>query len=814
MQRAIVYQSVATMMAVCLMAAPRAAAEDDVLAAVESSSALKTMPLESSKARPYMGGFTLEGGEYVCRVSEEKERKCGVVWSVALNQKEPAPVRIRVEGRIDSGDASGDALIYVDVSYMDGGHLWGQKAFFPPTPCGWCARSVMLMPAKPIRGISVYLMARSDLTLRARFRSPAVEVFGGDGGPMLFDGIPMTAKSALAKPCFLLRDARAGGGFCRVDGDTKGVRVEVKRSGRDGAEFFEVSAEDLQGGDRALTLVWAKPIGGSKRILFNTPRSQLDVTDSRLDLRDVSTVPCGAGAYSRWPFIAASVDGRGVAIGFDPRCPAFSRLSLQAGMRLMYAAFDFALVPEKSSARIGFVVFPFAAADGFRGALEAYQKLFPEHNEVKQTKQGNWMAFKPISKVEGWEDFGFAIKEGDSESKWDDEHGITTYRYTEPTTWWMSIKGRDGRKQATMGECVAEANRLAAIPKGQRGYSAYARAWKRCAIKDEGGNPCGRILDTPWCNGIVWNMNCAPGQGPDGEFAAKLGDAGFSARYKSEFPEGLDGEYVDSSEMYVTAQLDFNRRNFAGMDTPLVFSSSDFRPCVFKGMMGYEYVRGAWRRARAIGRRTMANGTPLSWWWLAPHLDVMGTETNWGRKGGWTPWSDSTFMYSRCLAGAKPFCFLMNTDFSAFTPDKVDKYMQRALAYGMYPSFFSPVASGKSHYFSTPAYYNRDRHLFKKYMPVCIRVGEAGWRPVNRLLASDSPNVITEQFGDRYATVYNLSAEKAAATLTSLSGRALAKELLSGGEWRFDGGKHALELPGETVFVLDFAPSRSADGRK
>ena len=112
-------------------------------------------------------------------------------------------------------------------------------------------------------------------------------------------------------------------------------------------------------------------------------------------------------------------------------------------------------------------------------------------------------------------------------------------------------------------------------------------------------------------------MNCAPGQGPDCEFAAKIGDGSFAARYRGGFPEGLDGEYVDSAELYVTAPLDFNRRNFAGMDTPLVFSSGDFRPCVFKGMMGYEYVRGAWSRARAIGRRTMANGTPLAWWWLA-----------------------------------------------------------------------------------------------------------------------------------------------------------------------------------------------------
>ena len=361
----------------------------------------------------------------------------------------------------------------------------------------------------------------------------------------------------------------------------------------------------------------------------------------------------------------------------------------------------------------------------------------------------------------------------------------------------MAIKGKEGRAQATMDECVAEAERLAA--KGLR----YARAWKTCAIKDEGGRFCGRILDTPWCNGIVWNMNGAPGQGPDGEFAAKLGDDHFAKNYRGAFPEGLDGEYVDSSEMYVTAPLDFNRANFAGMDTPLTWSTYDLRPGVFKGLMGYEYVRGAWRKVRPLGRRMMANSTPGHWWWLAPYLDVMGTETNWGRNGKWNPMPDAALMYARSLCGAKPFCFLMNTVFDTFTYEMAEKYMQRALAYGMYPSFFSANASS-NHYFDNPAYYNRDRPLFKKYMPLCIRVGEAGWRPVNRLLASDSPDVITEQFGDRYATVYNLSAKPVRVTLTSLAGAASAEELVSGGTWQFKNGHRAVEIPGETVFVLSF----------
>ncbi|MBE6397429.1 MAG: hypothetical protein E7046_10535 [Lentisphaerae bacterium] len=794
------------LIAVCAAAVAHPVCAEDVFASLDTAASVETLELDRFKPRPYAGGFALEDREYVCRPRSGEETKCGVMWSVPLDQKVPEPVRISADGKVEKSGGTGEVLIHVDVSYADGDHLWGRKAFFPATPCEWTGRTVTLIPPKPVKRLFVHLMARNDSALCVRFRSPKVELLGTDGSSANFDGIPVKTVSAPDSPCFLLRDAKVGGGFCRVAGASKGVRLDVKRTMRDGAEFFDVAAESVQGGDRALTLVWAKPLGGAKRLYFDAPRSRIDVTDSVLDLRDVSAAPCGAGSFSRWPFIAASVDGRGVAIAFDPRRPAFSRLSLHGGMRLMYAAFDFALVPEKNSARFGFVVFQFPAADGFRGALAAYQRLFPEYNQVKQTRQGNWMAFKPISGVADWEDFGFAIKEGDGETDWDDKHGITTYRYTEPTTWWMPVKGQDGRSRATMQECIAEALRIAEIPHGQRGYNPLARAWKRCRILDKDGNPCGRILDTPWCNGIVWNMNCAPGQGPDCEFAAKIGDGSFAARYRGGFPEGLDGEYVDSAELYVTAPLDFNRKNFVGMDTPLVFSSGDFRPCVFKGMMGYEYVRGAWSRARAIGRRTMANGTPLAWWWLAPHLDVMGTEIDWGRNGGWTPWTDAALMYSRCLAGAKPFCFLMNTDFEAFTPDKVEKYMQRALAYGMYPGFFSPISSSKNHYFANPDCYNRDRGIFKKYLPLCIRVGEAGWRPVNRLLASDSPDIVTEQFGERYVTVYNLSAGKKSATLTSLSGRTCAKELIGGVEWMFDGGRRLVEIPGETVRVLDFAP--------
>ena len=774
----------------------------DALAALDGAAAAKVTRFAAGKAVQYRGGFTRDGDEVVCAVTTNASGICGAGWFVTLNQRTPASVRISIEGKVEAGDGSGVVELYVDVSYMDGDHLWGQTAAFPTTPCDWRKRSVMLTPPKPIRSLGIYGIARYGARLRARFRAPVLEEFDAKSGPVIFDGLPVRVAEPVGTPGFLLRDARAGSGFARVSGETKGVKVESSCEEKGGARFVDATLADTQGGDRALTLVYAMPLGDGKLTWFDSPRTEKDVTAERGDFRETLASPCGVGCHSRWPFLAAAVGGKGVAIGFDPRRPAFSRVSLHAGLRLIYAAFDVALVSEKKFARMGLVLFPFEAKDGFRGALEAYQRLFPEFNEVKQTKQGNWMAFKKISKVQGWEDFGFAIKEGNDETAWDDAHGITTYRYTEPSTWWMPIKGKDGRAQATMDECVVEAERL--VAKGHR----HAQAWKACAMKNEYGRPYGRILDTPWCNGIVWNLNGAPGQGANGEFATKLGDGYFTKSYRGAFPEGVDGEYVDSSEMYVTAPMDFNRANFAGMDTPLVWSAYDLRPGVFKGMIGYEYVRGAWHKVRPLGRRMMANSTPCRWWWLAPYLDVLGTETNWGRGGKWTPMSDAALMYARAICGAKPFCFLMNTDFNTFTHEMVERYMKRTLAYGMYPSFFSANASS-NHYFENPALYNRDRPLFKKYLPLCIRVGEAGWRPVNRLLASDGPDVITEQFGDRYATVYNLSERPVRVTLTSLTGAVAADELVSGGTWRFENGSRTLDIPGEAVFVLGFSSSHT-----
>jgi hypothetical protein len=205
---------------------------------------------------------------------------------------------------------------------------------------------------------------------------------------------------------------------------------------------------------------------------------------------------------------------------------------------------------------------------------------------------------------------------------------------------------------------------------------------------------------------------------------------------------------------------------------------------------------------------TMANSTPSRLWWLAPLLDVMGTETNWKHGDAYRPMSDANLLYRRVLCGPKPFCFLMNTRFENFSHAEVELYMKRCLAYGMFPGFFSHNAS-QGHYFTRPELYNRDRPLFLKYIPLCKAVAEAGWQPVP-LATTGDPLVYVERFGVAFLTVYNDSAaDKTVALTTTLDVPATCRERVSGKTiaWKRRKNGHVAELtlsPG-AVAVLDLA---------
>lgn len=771
-------------------------------ASLVSGAAETVRVLGLDAARPYERGFTRDGDEIVVDNGDDAARRAGAVWSLALNQTEARPFTVRTEAQCERGPGGTRTRafsLYVDLVYMDGDHLWGQTADFAPDPQrGWRAGTVTVIPAKPVRSASVYCLYRG-LPGRVRFRAPAVRI-REQADLALFDAQPVALGDLPRHEAgFLVRDVqRADDGYAPipVGGEAKGVRLSVVETPAADGATYRVTVEDRTGRDRALTLVYAWPLPAGDLVFEEDPRTAVPLADNAPQRSDAQAMGCGAGGLNRWPFGAVSVGGRGFALGIDTAHPAYFRTAVHPRTRLLFIAFDLGLAPEKRTAAFAFRRFTFTG--GFRGALAAYAAREPDAFRTRVPEQGIWMPFRAIKSVENWQDFGFKFKEGNDETAWDDAHGIFTFRYTEPTTWWLSMDKAHGTNRFTMADCLAKVESLAA--KGD----PRARAWRGSVMRDEDGARVGRVMDTPWCRGAIWLLSPLPDIAGVCEYKVKNTEADFAKFYAKPFPVGQDGEYIDSAEGYLTPTLDFNRAVFAASDTPLVFSSDeDYRPALFKGLSMYEYVRRTAARVWPRGRFVMANGVPGRWPWLPAYVDVGGTETKWiDEEGRWRPESHRSLLYKRALSMGKPYCYLQNVDFEKFAYADMENFMRHCVAYGLFPGCFSHNAS-EGHYFTRPEVYNRDRPLFKKYVPLCKMLSEAGWRPVNTLVASTDSRVFVEQFGARYVTVFNSARATVKVRLTAKVG-ARASEHVEGGEVSFADGVATLELAPDAVRVLDF----------
>jgi len=128
--------------------------------------------------------------------------------------------------------------------------------------------------------------------------------------------------------------------------------------------------------------------------------------------------------------------------------------------------------------------------------------------------------------------------------------------------------------------------------------------------------------------------------------------------------------------------------------------------------------------------------------------------------------------------------------------------MKRCLAYGMFPGFFSHNAS-QGHYFTRPELYDRDRDLFKKYVPLCKLVAEAGWEPITHAHSHDS-RVYVERFGDKFFAILNDSTERRTVTITLEQKTAgNVRELVNGHTIKLQAGQINLTLDGEDVAVIE-----------
>jgi len=382
------------------------------------------------------------------------------------------------------------------VTGQDGGHLWGQAAGFDVGMHDWQRRQVLVLPEKPVKRLSFYLLFRGHAG-KVLFRDPTLQIVKTPAGACMFDGVPITPE-APAREGFQVRDVAVGSDFVFLDRGALGLKLDWKTSARDGVTRVQATLSDTTGKDRAVTLLYAVPVEGDGLQWFHDPRRSTTV-EPRREYINAGRFRVGAnGRLSRYPLAAVGDATDGMCLGIDMSHPAFYRLGYNAGTSELFLAYDIGLTPEKPSAQVRFCRFSFDPRWGFRGALARFYALFPDHFRCRTREQGLWMPFARISEVAGWEDFGFRFKEGNNETRWDDEHGIVTFRYTEPMTWWMRMPPQMPR---TIEAAVDQAKRLAAEG------DARAKALLGSGFHDASGRLVARFRDTPWCDGAAWTAN-------------------------------------------------------------------------------------------------------------------------------------------------------------------------------------------------------------------------------------------------------------------------------------------------------------------
>ncbi|HOX01265.1 MAG TPA: hypothetical protein P5555_12030 [Candidatus Paceibacterota bacterium] len=740
----------------------------------------------------------------------------GASQTAALNRARPAPLRVRGWSKAENVSGASDSgySLYVDLVYDDGTPLWGQTGNFHAGTHEWEMREFVILPDRPVRSLTLHCLFRGRAG-RVWFDDVTVEELDVLDGGLRFQGAVIGRPQASPRPLsgpiqrhaiedglrlaldargaasvriggrelavsrsggFMARDVAAGSdfiGFDQGECGQLGLHLETDVMARSNHLAIAGCIADLRGTDRAVTLVWVLPVDAAGWHWGDDIRRSR-VIDGAGEFLNQVAVRCGAtGTMSLYPLAALWDDRSGLALGMDMACPAVARLGYHAGTGHLFIAYDFGLAPDTErfprSAEFRFVLFRFDPAWGFRSAFQRFMEIFPDHFQVRAREQGIWMPFTDVSTVREWEDFGFKFHEGNNSVPWDDAHGVLSFRYTEPMTWWMRMGPEAPR---TFPEAVRIRAGLEAGPDSQA--RRMARAARVAAMHDETGQPALLFRDEPWCNGAVWSLN--PNPHLPGEINAATVHWSSEIRERLYGPAArgrLDGEYLDSLEGYVTADLNYRRDHFRATTVPLAFATGSNRLALFKGLAVFEFTRWIAEDVHRQGGLMFANSVPHRFAFLCPWLDVMGTETDWMRGGRYQPPPDATLALWRTMSGAKPYLLLMNTDYDRFQGEWVERYLQRALFYGLFPSMFSHNAS-ENPYWKNPRWYDRDRPLFRKYIPLVKRVAEAGWEPVTAARC-DNPRLWIERFGPAaggaaYLTLFNDTSEIQTGTILLESG--------------------------------------------
>ncbi|WOO41658.1 hypothetical protein [Rubellicoccus peritrichatus] len=522
---------------------------------------------------------------------------------------------------------------------------------------------------------------------------------------------------------------------------------------------------------------------------------------------------------SYYPFAVVENENEAFVIETDPGEPRVFYLA--ATPDSLKAVYEMSLTPDtkqfpgQATFRCSLYSVALQGKPGFRAVLEAFYQRYPDYNERRVPRSGLWMPFSDISQLPEPEDFGFVFFEKGgprgADVDYAEENDILTLMYTEPWLYWLPFNDSEER---TPEQALAKMLLAAGLTDSwARDLAASGLAG---ASQDEQGDIMMKFMDLPWNRGARMEVNT------DLDLEAvlpfKMNRAMAEWKQMSEFLSDprVDGIYLDSMDAAVMP--DFNKRALAATDYPTTYSMDVLRPVIAPNVPQYEFTAALGAYLRSEDKYLMGNFPVTDSPFVNRWIDIPGQETDWFSGGQYHPPSRAKLNYRRAMSGQKPFGFLQSTNFSEFSGEPLRRYFETCLLYGFQPSFFSHNAADDP-YWLDHELLERDRHLFRTFVPLIQRTSDAGWQAVQDVDLSDNELIQVEQFGDSsdgiwYLVLQNLSEnrQQIAITMPSGLGQMLMVQPLSGQvDWVEGGEPVSLILEDHQTVLVDYVSPESID---
>ena len=197
----------------------------------------------------------------------------------------------------------------------------------------------------------------------------------------------------------------------------------------------------------------------------------------------------------------------------------------------------------------------------------------------------------------------------------------------------------------------------------------------------------------------------------------------------------------------------YRREHWDYADHPLVFNYATKQPVLLGVLSQYDCLASLHENMTAMNRRVDANIFTSAYAFYGHLIDVFGSEV-WQTQMG-----DADASLRRTMSYQKTNRNMLVWDAhgnDSVTREEMKTCINDQMFYGMFPSnsIASPVDMYDSgRYWYNATLYERDRDLFKKYVPIIKDISAAGWEPVP-YATCDNPNMRFERYGNPREGLY------------------------------------------------------------